>query len=294
MKTEYLDRANRIATDNVSSAQQVLKDTLDLLIDFCDKNSSEAGFVAELNSIGTALSNAQAQMSALSNICRLITSASERLPVPEIGPYIGVLRRKVGDASARTAMKAAGLIGSGRPYATLSQSEFVLKTFETAAGEGRLATVYVMESRPLFEGRQSARALKSMGHRPILVSDAAIGFFVSRIDAAFVGADAILSDGTLVNKIGSYALAAACSVAKKKFYAITSVLKYDREKDAAHFLNKEESPHEIFPNPEFEVTNVYFDSVAPELVTSVLTEAGSIPPLSGLGSLESAMKELYG
>ncbi len=294
MKTEYLDRADRIATDNVSSAQQVLKDTLDLLLDFCGRNSEEEDFIAELNSIALTLSNAQAQMSALSNICRLILSASGRLQAVEIGPYISVLRRKVGDASARTAVKAAGLIGSGRFYATLSQSEFVLKTFEIAAGEGRLATVYVMESRPLFEGRQSARALKAMGHRSILVSDASIGYFVERIDAAFVGADAILSDGTLINKIGSYALAAACSVSKKEFHAITSVLKYDPAKNAASFLNKEESPHEIFPNPEFEVTNIYFDKVRPDLITSVVTEAGSISPLSGLAGLEASMKELYG
>jgi ribose 1,5-bisphosphate isomerase len=294
MKTEYLDKANRIATDNVSSAQQVLKDTLDLLLDFCDKNSAEDRFVSELNSLSATLSNAQAQMSALSNICRLILSASGRLPAAEVGTYIGELRRKVGEASSRTAAKAAGLVADGRSYATLSQSEFVLKTFETAAAEGRIATVYVMESRPLFEGRQSARALKAMGHRPILVSDAAIGFFIQRIDAAFVGADAILSDGTLVNKIGSYGLAAACSVAKKDFYAVTSVLKYDPAKNAAGFLNKEESPHEIFPNPEFEVTNIYFDMVNPRLVTTVVTEAGSISPLSGLTSLDATMKELYG
>ncbi len=294
MKTEYLERANCIATDNVSSAQQVLKDTLDLLLDFCDKNSEEESFVSELNSLSATLSNAQAQMSALSNICRLILSASVRLPAAEVGPYIGALRRKVGEASSRTAGKAAGLVTGERPYATLSQSEFVLKTFETAAAEGRFATVYVMESRPLFEGRQSARALKAMGHRPILVSDAAIGFFIQRIDAAFVGADAILSDGTLVNKIGSYALAAACSVAKKDFHAVTSVLKYDPSKNAAGFLNKEESPHEIYPNPEFEVKNIYFDMVNPHLVTSVVTEAGSVSPLSGLASLDAAMKELYG
>ncbi len=294
MKAEYLDRANRIATDNVSSAQQVLKDTLDLLLDFCGKNSGEEGFIPELNSIASTLSNAQAQMSALSNICRLILSASSRLPAADIGAYISVLRQKVGDASARTAVNAAGLVTDGRSYATLSQSEFVMKTFETAAAEGKTVTVYVMESRPLFEGRQSARALKAMGHHPVLVSDAAIGFFVERIDAALVGADAVLSDGTVINKIGSYALAAACAASGKEFHTVTSVLKYDPEKDAARFLNREESPHEIFPNPEFEVKNVYFDKVPPDLVTSVVTEAGDIPPALGLAKLETAMKELYG
>lgn len=294
MKTEYLERANHIATDNVSSAQQILKDTLDLLLDLCAKYSAEEGFIAELKSISTTLSNAQAQMAALSNICRLIESAAAELPAEEVGTYISVLRKKVGEASSRAAREASGLVSDGGVYATLSQSEFVIKTFETSAATGKTAAIYVMESRPLFEGRQTARALKAMGHRPILVSDASIGFFIGAIDAAFVGADAVLSDGTLVNKIGTYALAAACSVAGKKLHAITSVLKYDPRKKAGNFLNKEESPHEIFPNPEFEVKNVYFDMVDPHLVTSVVTEAGSLSPLSDLAKLDDALKELYG
>lgn len=300
MKTEYLEKANGIATDNVSSAQQVLKDTLDLLLDFCGKYSREEDFVPELKSIASTLSNAQAQMAALTNISRLIERSSDRLPPEEIGSYIGTLRVKVGEASFRVAEAAASLIADGGTYATLSQSEFVLKTFEKAADSGRTASVYVMESRPLFEGRQTARALKSMGHRPVLISDAAIGFFVNSIDAAFIGADAILSDGTVVNKIGSFALAAACSVAGKKFHAITSVLKYDPEKKAASFLNKEESPHEIFPNPEFEVRNIYFDMVSPQLVTSTVTEAGVIKTGAGKAQVDfqrrlvEAMRELYG
>ncbi|MCL5021164.1 MAG: hypothetical protein M1339_05800 [Bacteroidetes bacterium] len=300
MKTEYLERANRIATDNVSSAQQVLKDTLDLLLDFCEKYSKEGDFIPELKSISTTLSNAQAQMAALSNISRLIDESSERLSPDGVYGYIKSLRGKVAESSSRAARTAAGLISSGRTYATLSQSEFVLKTFETAAVSGKSVVVYVMESRPLYEGRQTARALKSMGHRPILVSDAAIGIFVKSIDAAIIGADAILSDGTVVNKVGSFALAAACSVAGKELHVITSVLKYDPEKKAIGFLNKEESPHEIFPNPEFEVKNVYFDMVSPHLVSSVVTEAGIMKPGAGPDQdtlqkkLDEAMKELYG
>ncbi len=300
MKTEYLERTNRIATDNISSAQQVLKDTLDLLLDFCERYSKESDFIAELKSISATLSNAQAQMAALTNITRLIETSSEKLPVSGIGPYIRALRAKVGEASTKVAGEAAAMVSDGGTYATLSQSEFVLKTFEKAAESGKTATVYVMESRPLFEGRQTARALKSMGHHPVLVSDAAIGFFVNSIDAAFIGADAILSDGTVVNKIGSFILAAACSVAGKKFHAVTSVLKFDSAKKALTFLNKEESPHEIFPNPEFDVKNVYFDMVSPHLVTSVVTEAGSMKPDVASDQsrfqrkLDEAMRELYG
>lgn len=294
MKTEYLERANRIATDNVSSAQQVLKDTLDLLYDFSVENCRAEAFIKELRSLSTTLSNAQSQMSALSNICRLVISASDKLKAEEMCSYLDVLLRKVGEAAPKAAAEASKLIVDGGQYATLSQSEFVLRSFERAAAQNRFATVFAMESRPLFEGRQTARALKKMGHRPILVSDASIGTFIEQIDAVFVGADAILSDGTLINKIGSYALAAACAASGKKFYTVTSVLKFDSQKNADSFVNKEESAHEIFANPEFEVRNLYFDKVSPGLVTALMTEIGGLSPVAEIGKLSAAMLDMYG
>lgn len=294
MKTEYLERANRIATDNISSAQQVLKDTLELLYDFSVENCRAESFIRELKSLSTTLSNAQSQMSALSNICRFVVSASGKLKPEEMCPYLDVLLRKVGEAAPKAAAEASKLVTNEGQYATLSQSEFVLRCFERAASQNKIATVFVMESRPLFEGRQTARALKKMGHRAILVSDASIGAFITRIDAAFVGADAVLADGTLINKIGSYALAAACAAVGKKFYAVTSVLKYDSEKNADTFVNKEESAHEIFANPEIEVSNLYFDKVEPGLVTALMTEIGGILPTTEIEKLNAAMREMYG
>ncbi len=279
--------------DNISSAQQILKDTLDLLFDFSSNNNGTANFVAALKSLSTAMSNAQPQMSALSNICRIVISASDRLKPDKVGPYLDALRKKVDEASSKTASEASKFISNGKCYATLSQSEFVIKSFEQATLEKKFATVYVMESRPLFEGRQTARVLKKMGHRSILVSDASIGFFINEIDSAFVGADSILSDGTLVNKIGSYPLAACCAANKKNFYVVTSVLKYDPERTVNNFVNKAESAHEIFANSEFEVKNFYFDKVNLEFITAIITEVGSVLPHSVFDKLNSAMSETY-
>ncbi len=301
MKSEYLERASRISTDNISSAQQILKDTLDLLLTFSTDNPSDPNFVRNLKSLSTAMSSAQSQMSALSNVCRLVVSASDRMRPDEVGSYLMELKDKVETAPLRTASHSSKLIANGKSYATLSQSEFVIKIFEQASSENKHVTVFVMESRPLFEGRQTARALTKMGHRAILVSDASIGFFIDKIDASFVGADSILSDGTLVNKIGSYPLAVCCAAAKKGFYTVTSILKYDSEKRSEDFINKEESSTEIYASPEFsewipsiEVRNIYFDKINPELITAIITEVGRVSPISGLDELNSMMRELYG
>jgi translation initiation factor 2B subunit (eIF-2B alpha/beta/delta family) len=293
MKPEFLGRASQIAADNISSQQQILKDMLDLLLDFSSEATSLSSFAQDVKSLSTSISNAQSQMSALSNISRFVVSATERLKPGEIGTYLKSLRDKVETASSKTAYHASRFIKNGKSYATISQSEFVTKTFEDAAHENKHATVFVMESRPLFEGRQTAKGLAKMGHHPVLVSDASIGLFINEIDAAFIGADSILSDGVVVNKVGSYPLAACCAEAKKDFYVVTSILKYDSERKSESFINKEENPSEIFPDPEFEARNFYYDKIGPKFITAIITEVGIISPVSELDKLDSWMLKLY-
>lgn len=294
MKEEILERARQIAGDNISSQQQILKDTLDLLLDFSSEASFIPSFTQDLKSLSTSISNAQSQMSALYNIFRFVISASGKLKPTEFSIYLKGLRDKIETASSQIASHASGFIQNGKSYATISQSEFVIKTFEQAAHENKLVSVFVMESRPLFEGRQTARVLTKMGHDAILVSDASIGFFIDKIDAAFIGADSILSDGTVVNKIGSYPLAACCAAARKDFYVVTSILKYDSSKTSRDFVNKEESANEIYSNPEFKVLNFYFDKIDPQFITSIISEVGRISTLPDPSNLNSMMLELYG
>ncbi len=300
MKTEYLEKAGLIAADNISSAQQILKDLLDLMMSLVTETGTD--YIRDLKDISTSIPKVQSQMSALSNVCKLVLSVSEKLKPDGIYDYLSTLRSKIEEAPARTAGHAFKLIKSGRSYVTLSQSEFVLKTFEKASGENKLATVFVMESRPLFEGRQTARALTKMGHHSILISDSSIGNFLNEIDSAIVGADSILADGTVVNKVGSYPLAVCCSATRKDFYVVTSALKFDPRKKAPDFTNKEENPNEIYAVPEYtndsplwpaEVRNLYFDKVSPDFVTAIVTESGRISPSSARKKLNSLMHQIY-
>ena len=301
MDAKFIEKANLIASDNISSSHQILRDMLDVLISFSEQNNSASDFAQDLKSLSSSISESQSQMAALINVCALLHSAADKLGSKEIVSYLRGLRHKVETVSKSVALQAAALIAEGRTYATISQSEFVLKTFEQASLANKLCTVFVMESRPLFEGRQTAKEITKMGHRAVLVSDAAIGSFIDEIDSAFVGADSILSDGTLINKIGTYPLAVCCAAAKKNFYVITSILKYDFGKNAVKFINKKEGAEEIYAGPEtlewtppVEIRNFYFDRVGADLVTMILTEAGNISSSSSLAHLESRISELYG
>ncbi|NIU84802.1 MAG: hypothetical protein GWN31_12955, partial [Candidatus Thorarchaeota archaeon] len=97
----------------------------------------------------------------------------------------------------------------------------MLEGLETVITHSHSSTVYlalshrpdlrviIPESRPLFEGRSLAKDLASHGLKVTLMVDAAMAAFAREADAALVGADSVLADGTIVNKIGTRLLALA-------------------------------------------------------------------------------------
>ncbi|MFB6303024.1 MAG: NUDIX domain-containing protein [Haloferacaceae archaeon] len=110
------------------------------------------------------------------------------------------------------AARAAGLLDG--PVATLSRSGTVVAALREAG-----VPVVVGESRPGREGVATAEALAEGGIEVTLVADAALsgafgdGTAVPDAASALVGADAILPDGTAVNKTGSRPLALAADAA---------------------------------------------------------------------------------
>jgi methylthioribose-1-phosphate isomerase len=79
-----------------------------------------------------------------------------------------------------------------------------------AFAEGRLAHVWVDETRPLLQGaRLTAWELQRRGVPMTLVVDAAAGSLMARgeVDLVVVGADRIAANGDVANKVGTYPLA---------------------------------------------------------------------------------------
>ena len=77
---------------------------------------------------------------------------------------------------------------------------------------GKIAEVLVDETRPLLQGaRLTAWELAEAGiaHRLTIDSAAAWAMATGQVDCVMVGADRIAADGSVANKIGTYALAVA-------------------------------------------------------------------------------------
>jgi methylthioribose-1-phosphate isomerase len=152
---------------------------------------------------------------------------------------------------------------------------------------GRVAEVLVDETRPLLQGaRLTAWELAEAGipHRLTIDSAAAWAMATDQVDCVLVGADRITADGSVANKIGTYALAVAAHRHGIPFIVVAP----ESTRDAATATGREivveqraatEVTHVggVATAPEHtDAFNPAFDVTPPEMITSVVTENGPI------------------
>lgn len=101
-----------------------------------------------------------------------------------------------------------------RTALTLSRSESVLTVLRETGVRRTLRQVWVAESLPGGEGRLFCADLRRAGLPARLILDRCAPEVVSRSDLLIIGADAVFSDGSVVHKVGTRALAAAASHAR--------------------------------------------------------------------------------
>jgi methylthioribose-1-phosphate isomerase len=157
--------------------------------------------------------------------------------------------------------------------------------FGTAGGvlraaweRGRLAQVWVDETRPLLQGaRLTAWELRRAGIPFRVVADAAAGTLMARglVDRVVVGADRIAANGDVANKVGTYPLAVLAARHGVPFYVAAPVSTIDpATSTGAEIPIEERDPAEV--SGESAAFNPAFDVTPAALVTAVFTESGAL------------------
>lgn len=176
----------------------------------------------------------------------------------------------------------ANLVPEEARVMTHCHSSLVEKILIKAHKQGKLEGVVATETRPLYQGRKTARNLAQEGIEVVNCVDSARVHMLKDIDFCLVGADVITSDGHILNKIGTKAFAlAAENMITRDFAVASQLLKLDpvtlkgkREKI------EERSPEEVWENPPkgVEIRNPAFDAAPPENIDYVITEEGVLNP----------------
>jgi translation initiation factor 2B subunit (eIF-2B alpha/beta/delta family) len=173
-----------------------------------------------------------------------------------------------GEASAATA--ADQLAAESASVLTLSRSGTVHETLERIDPQ----EIYVAESRPGREGVSVAETFAETTD-VILVPDAAIAHTLSAasIDAVLVGADTVLADGRVVNKVGTRMTALAAAHEDVPVYVVAAADKIRPETTGDPDLEPNEPSTVYDGDAALDVLAPTFDVTPADRVT-VITENG--------------------
>lgn len=159
---------------------------------------------------------------------------------------------------------------------THCHSNTVINILSYAKKQGKMFKVYCTETRPLFQGRITAKQLTKLKIPVTLFIDSAAKFALKKADIVFFGADAITST-KIYNKIGSEMFAIIAKQYGVPLYIATDSWKFD----AKAIYGEEEkieirATKEIWPNAPkgVKILNPAFEKIDPQLVTGIISELG--------------------
>jgi len=184
-------------------------------------------------------------------------------------------------AMDKIAEAGAGLIRKGSTVLTHCHSHTVEKVLLRAWKKKKLKGVIATETRPRWQGRITAANLARNGVPVTFIVDSAAGTFIKDADYFFTGADAVLSDGSVVNKIGTRLISLAAREENTPHFVCTSSFAFD----PATFFGKpeeieERAVEEVWDKKlkKVRVRNPAFDVTERELVKGIVTEQGIFAP----------------
>ena len=108
-----------------------------------------------------------------------------------------------------------------------------------------------------------------------IVLDSAVGMCINKVDCVFVGAEAVLENGGIVNKIGTFTIALCAKAYNKPFYVFAESLKFLKR-----FPLEQDDIYSLLDDDTIDETNILIDYTPPEYISEIFTEIGIFTPAS--------------
>lgn len=206
----------------------------------------------------------------------------------EISEKASSFLESIDSAADRLVEIGARLVPDGAVVQTICHSSTVVRILLRAREEGKEVRAVVTETRPLYQGRVTAKELYKGGVPVSFYVDSALykAMREEGVGLCMAGIDAIFADGSVVNKIGTGLLALAAGAREVPFYACGLALKLDKQSLMAQEVPIEErDPREIWSYP-VDVKTPAFETVPANRVKGIVTELGVLPPATAYVEIE--------
>ncbi len=245
-------------------------------------------FLKELSEAKELLFASRATEPLMRNIIRHVIHAvetSEKEKVKELADVISEDSKKFVENLEKSKKKIAS-VGAKRVYhdskiLTHCHSSTVSCMLRRAKEEGKSFEVVCTESRPVLQGRITAKEMLEAGIKTTLIVDSAVRYFMNEVDLVVVGADALTSEGNVINKIGTSIIALAAKEARTPFYVVSELLKFDPATVSGDYEKIEErSAREVWDDPPHGliIRNPAFDVTRRDFIHGIICEEGIVSP----------------
>ncbi|SRR5712691_578323 len=266
-----------IAADRTSGASRLGRLTFDAMALMIAQANGHPNS-GDLSEVARRLSEAQPAMAIVHNVAHLVARLVADGQDPQL--VLDGVREELDGAREKIARNFLKIAPDRGTIVTLSYSDNVLEAIKGAHARGLVERVFVLESKPLLEGLGLARALSEDGVPTKTVPDDAGAPLVSDATYVLVGADSVLRDGSVVNKIGTHRLASTAANDHKPVYVVCETLKFDARYDAVTWPGSPSRGDERQAETSVPATEGFrdFEVTPAQLVTMIATERGAYAP----------------
>jgi ribose 1,5-bisphosphate isomerase len=284
------DAAERIKQLKVQGARNVAIAAINAIEEGTKESDAKHKdeFMKELSDAKTVLFASRETEPLMRNAIRHVIHAvenSDETSVTELMELVSQVSGSFLESLERSKEKIASVgskrISDGSKVLTHCHSSTVTNMLRRAKQDGKSFKVVCTESRPVFQGRITAKEMLDAGIETTLIVDSAVRYFMNEVDLVVVGADAITSEGNVINKIGTSMVALAAKEARTPFYVVSELLKFDPATVHGDYETIEErSPTEVWNDAPSGLTirNPAFDVTRREFIHGIICEEGVISP----------------
>eukprot|EP00854_Cymbomonas_tetramitiformis_P011290 gene11290-13340_t len=190
---------------------------------------------------------------------------------------------------------AISKIADGDVVLTHATSSVVQAILLRAHDLGRKFRVVVVDSGPKFEGRVLLKTLLQGGLSCSYTHINSLPYIMSEVTKVFLGAAAVLSNGTVVSRVGTAAVAMVAHSKKCPVMICCETCKFTERVQLDSFTSNElGDPEAVVKDlaqegdglagwadiPGLSVLNLTYDAMPCKYITMIITEFGMVPPTS--------------
>lgn len=171
------------------------------------------------------------------------------------------------------------LIENGDVIYTHCHSSNVVKALIYSKKKGKKFEVYNTETRPLFQGRKTAKELKAAGINVTMFVDSAMNIALTKnqktknVDKIFLGSDALLKKG-IINKVGSGTIAKLAKLERIPLFIVADSWKYSSHRIKLEQRDFDEVWKKIPKKSTIKIRNPAFEFVPRKYIKGIISELG--------------------